>query len=494
MVQTIMFSRALWTQLCAHLLRKEYDTYAGSDEQLAFVLAGPNLTETGVRLVARELILAAPDDFDFQSTTGLRPNGEFVARTLSRCRQEGWSLIEVHSHPFDGSDRTSFSGTDWRSDEAKMPRIADLLSHNAYHVTMVMGQSSFDGHYFDRDRERIVPIEGVVVAGGSSGDYSSVSYPSTSFRQGGSFSEELTIGPRHGRQLPLMGTAAQARLGKSRAIVVGLGGLGSFVCLELAHLGIGSLVLVDPDRVEVSNLNRLIGVSESDIGRYKVEVFAKLIQRLAPEIDVIPLPMSILDPVPLAAAKSCDILLGCVDNHGARLVLNQLAAQYIIPYVDAGTGARQHPSRPDSWQVGGQLQVLMPGLGCLECREFIDPARAAFDLAPPEVQAYEREHGYGTDLLAPSVIYLNGILGSLQASAATSLLGHQSAMALPAPLLLYDAAKYAMTSVEVFPNRDCPTCGDEGLAGFADLRAVFEAQKFRSRSSVPALGDLGLVP
>src|SRR6185437_5897773 len=93
-----------------------------------------------------------------------------------------------------------------------------------------------------------------------------------------------------------------------------------------------------------------------------------------------------------------------------------------VPLIDAGTGVQIEAMEAEA-QVGGQVQVVLPGLGCLVCRGFIDPFRAAFDLAPASVQEDERAHGYGSDNPAPAVIFLNGVIASIQVSWIADLLG-----------------------------------------------------------------------
>ncbi|MBC3841389.1 ThiF family adenylyltransferase [Streptacidiphilus sp. 4-A2] len=246
---------------------------------------------------------------------------------------------------------------------------------------------------------------------------------------------------RYDRQIPLLGREFQRQLAGTTVAVVGLGGLGSFAALECAHLGFGRLVLVDPDTVEHSNLNRLLGATEADVGRPKVEVYADLLRAVAPTSTVEAVHDSVLSEAALGPVRAADLLLGCVDSHGARLVLNQLAVQYVIPYLDAGSGTRIDDAHRVT-HVGGQIQAVLPGMGCLECRGFIDARQAAFDLAPSHIRDREIAHGYGTREPAPSVVFLNGVVGSLLVAQAVQLLSGalRTAHSGPVPAItLYNA-------------------------------------------------------
>jgi molybdopterin/thiamine biosynthesis adenylyltransferase len=341
-----------------------------------------------------------------------------------------------------------------------------MLPESFWHATMVVGHNSLDAHYYQRATGAIRSVHQVTIVGGVSADSPILHHlPASSTAATGAHSPEEC----HSRQLPLFGAATQEAFSKARVAVVGLGGLGSFVALELAYLGVGHLILIDPDRIELSNLNRLIGAGPEDAGRYKVEVFRELIERVAPNVDVTAVPAALLDTLALDHAKTADLLLGCVDGHGARLSLNHLSIRYLIPLIDAGTGARLGTDSIDT-KLGGQIQIVAPGIGCLECRGFIHAQHAAYDLAPPAVQEYERTHGYGTEEAQPAVIFLNGIVGSMQVATVVRVLSAKSEREHVTPkLVIHDALAQRTFPVTVSYSPECATCGIHGVVGVADL-------------------------
>ncbi|GAA2133165.1 hypothetical protein GCM10009760_09040 [Kitasatospora kazusensis] len=447
----------------------------------------------------------------------IAPTADFVAAALTRCRQEGWSLIEAHSHPFDHGSGTTFSGVDWSSDRAKMPRVAGLLPENALHATMVLGRSHLDAHYYDRKSASIRPIHRVRVLGAvgavgavggrvdapqllritptSSAATAPPTAPTAPRRRAWGRHRQDSGGAaddqRYDRQIPLIGRETQQQLAETTVAIVGLGGLGSFTALECAHLGVGRLVLVDPDTVEPSNLNRLIGATEAAVGRPKVEVYADLVRAVAPACTVDTVQDSILSSDALGPVRAADLVLGCVDSHGARLVLNQLAVQYVIPYLDAGSGARLDDAHRVS-RLGGQVQAVLPGLGCLECRGFIDARRAAFDLAPQHIRSREIAHGYGTREPAPSVVFLNGLVASLLVAQTVQLLSGTTptAHAGPVPAItLCDVLTPSLLPVAAGPVDACPTCGADGVTALADLSPLHSAT---ASAPPPAVGRTGI--
>lgn len=479
-----------WWSLKQHLIRIPDDP----NEQLAFLFASPSISDRLGRLLVRDAWFASADDLDRQSPVGISPKPEFVLKALNRCSGEGWSLIETHSHPFSVGPGTSFSGIDWNNDRQKFPTVGRLLSKSSFHATMVVGQDSLDAHIFDPNSKEIIPLSTVITTGVDPRSRRIVyTRTPTSSSTASEALREPTLTPlpeRFLRHEAIFGRAGQESMAQSSVAVVGLGGIGSFVATELAYLGVGKLVLIDPDRVEATNLNRLLGARENDIGQLKVEMVAKVLTSIRPDMKVDAIAANVVDEAALDALKGVDIIAGCVDNHGARMILNQLAIRYLMPLVDAGTGIKA--LQADRQLVaGGQVQLIVPGCGCLECRGFIDMKRATFDLASPTQQAEARAQGYGIDEPAPSVIFLNGVVASSQTAEIVYLLtdsGWPDRGGTPA-YTLYDALARSMTSMRVSAQATCVTCGDDGVHAFGDL-APIAAQTNRKTGSVPPLPSL----
>jgi molybdopterin/thiamine biosynthesis adenylyltransferase len=465
----IVFPGPQWTSLETHLFGPlKPDSPSERAEQLAFLLGAPSRSDRGTRLVVRELLLAGDSDLTHQSGAGIAPTGEFVAAALTRCRQEGWSFIEVHSHPF-SSGPTTFSGIDWANDRAKMPATAHLLPEGAVHATMVMGPQGLDAHYYDQASSSICPVRRVTIVGAhDEAPWLTRIVPTTAKRDD---ERPFLVSDRYSRQIPLLGRQAQEILAKSTVVIVGLGGLGSFAAMECAYVGVGNLILIDPDKVDDSNLNRLMGAIETDTDRLKVELFERTVQSISSKIKVKAVADDILSDEAQEAAKQGDLILGCVDKHGARLALNQFAIQHMIPLLDAGTGARLDDDRTLS-HAGGQVQAVLPGLGCLECRGFIDVQQAAFDLARPDVKQREIDRGYGTGEPAPSVVFLNGVVASLQVAEAVQLLTGVSPAKQQgrSTVTLYDLlAQSVKRATDLGSTNTCVTCGPDGVGALADL-------------------------
>jgi molybdopterin-synthase adenylyltransferase len=137
----------------------------------------------------------------------------------------------------------------------------------------------------------------------------------------------VQIGDKVVRQVLAWGEGGQRGLATAEVAVIGVGGTGSQITVQLAHLGVGALILVDPDRVEASNLSRLVGAVQGDIGRPKVEVLADAARAINPSAAVQAVPASVLDVDPALLAMA-DVVVCATDGHGSRALLTELAQQY----------------------------------------------------------------------------------------------------------------------------------------------------------------------
>jgi adenylyltransferase/sulfurtransferase len=237
---------------------------------------------------------------------------------------------------------------------------------------------------------------------------------------------------RYSRQmiLPEVGGAGQERLRQSKVVVVGVGGLGSPAALYLAAAGVGTLGVVDSDRVDLSNLQRQILHGTKALDLPKATSAQGRLEELNPEVRVVP------HAFRLDAANARDVLAGYdvvvegSDNLGTKLVVNDACVALRRPLVAAGI-----------LRWDGQLLVVRPGeSACYRCVY----RREAPDGAVPTCEA--------AGIVGP----VAGVVGSLQAVEALKLcLGLAP---IVGRLLLYDGRTAELRSVTVRPDPACPAC------------------------------------
>lgn len=201
-----------------------------------------------------------------------------------------------------------------------------------------------------------------------------------------------------------LGEDSEQILRDTRATVVGLGGGGSHIAQQLAHLGVGHIRLIDPQRIDASNLNRLIGATALDVEQEtpKVEIARRLIKGIRPWIKV-----EVAQSEWQAAAsliKDSHILFGCVDGYMQRSYLEAAARRYCLPYIDIGMDVTKLEER--HYAVAGQMIVSLPGRPCMRCLGFLTQQRLD-----------KEEDDYGDAGINPQVVWTNGTLASLAVGA-----------------------------------------------------------------------------
>lgn len=237
--------------------------------------------------------------------------------------------------------------------------------------------------------------------------------------------------------LPQIGEAGQARLRKARVLVIGLGGLGSPVAMYLAASGVGHLVLVDFDHVELSNLQRQVIHSSADIGRDKVESARDRVIALNPEVEVTALAYVLDDDELAREISKADVVVDASDNFETRFVLNALC-------YAAGTALVSGAAIRMEGHVG-VFDPRDPDSGCYRC-------------------LYTDESGEGeacsqVGVLAP----LLGIIGSIQATETLKLI-IGTGRTLAGRLLVLDALDMEWRMLKLPKDPKCPVCGPQSAA------------------------------
>ena len=395
MAVTLSVAEDLWRRLREHLL-------AGGGERVAFLFVRPS----GDRLLACGLLPIPDSELGHRSAHGVSLPLPALLGAMNEAATRGLALVEAHSHPLSRGG-VRFSRTDELGHEEMVAHMSAVAPERPYGA-LVLGPDAVHGRVW-RDGEA-APIREVAVLGDAIERWPGDGTPAADAARGAGAGGS----GRYDRQVRAFGEDGQARIAETRVAIVGLGGIGSLVAMQLAHLGVRDLVLIDDDLVEETNLNRLAGAGARDIGRAKVAVAAGYARKASPAVRALPLQMNIRNLRAMRAAAGADVLFGCVDTDSGRLILNDLALAHLLPYVDCGVGITA--SGGTIAEAGGRVVVWTPGRACLLCcRGEIIPSVAAQELESPEEREFRRAHGYvaGADVPEPSVISLNGTIASM---------------------------------------------------------------------------------
>ncbi|MGE5130443.1 MAG: HesA/MoeB/ThiF family protein [Sphingomonadaceae bacterium] len=232
--------------------------------------------------------------------------------------------------------------------------------------------------------------------------------------------------------LPEVGVEGQERLRAARALVVGAGGLGCPAALYLAACGVGRLTLADPDRVDLTNLQRQILFRTDSVGARKVDAAADALGALNPEVELVPLAARLEGEALQRVVAGADVVLDCSDNFATRHAVNRACVRHARPLV-SGAAIR----------FDGQIAV--------------------FDLRSPDAPCYAClfPEGGETEELRCAVMGvfapLTGTIGAMQALEAVKILSG-AGQAASGRLLMFDARNSDWRSVRVAKDPDCLVC------------------------------------
>ena len=220
-----------------------------------------------------------------------------------------------------------------------------------------------------------------------------------------------------------LGADSDERISQCTVGVVGLGGGGSHIVQQLAHIGFQNYVIYDDDVVEETNLNRLIGAKSFDVAAEtpKLHVAKTMIYGLQPQANVRGFACKWQEePEPL---RECQIVIGCVDGYQGRHELEGACRRYLVHYIDIGMDV--HGIDPPV--IGGQIIQSSPGGPCMWCMGFLTRDK------------FGEEAGlYGEAGGRPQVVWPNGVLASTAVGLAVDLVTDWTRLQRTHAYLVYD--------------------------------------------------------
>jgi molybdopterin-synthase adenylyltransferase len=194
-----------------------------------------------------------------------------------------------------------------------------------------------------------------------------------------------------------LGTDSDQILDAITVAVVGLGGAGSHIVQQLSHVGIGTILAIDHDAADLTNLNRLVGATYRDAarGRRKTDIAARRAKAVNPDLRIKRIPKKWQDAIP--QLRDADVIVSCVDSFTERSQIEEFARRYLIPCLDIGMDVHEVG---DHFVIAGQVSVSLPGDLCFKCMGIIQE----------DVLAKE---AYGVAGGNPQVVWSNGVLASI---------------------------------------------------------------------------------
>jgi len=406
-------------------------------ETFALLLGKRTVVDDMCVIKVVEVVHPAPDDYDDQSLMSLRLKREFVYRQLVRMQQQGDvdTLIDVHTHPF-CRDGAAFSGVDDRDERDFARWLNDTLDDVGY-ASIVLSQSDYAARVWDmQDRHPVATparVKTQIIA---------EAWPCADARRDdapGRASTDLHGGFLARTTLALGLDVMRTIVSDQTITVVGVGGLGSVIAENLIHMGFQSVQLIDPDIVEITNLNRIVGASRSDAleSRLKVEVVKAHLLTINPDALVEGHAVGIEDPSALPVLMRSDWIVLATDNHFSRFHAQKFALQLALPLISAGVNITVEEDRIADWS--GEVIVARSGDGlCLNCLGRINPTLvAAYEHRADTIGAELVKKGYvtGQEVKEPAVKTLNAIIGAMTVDL---LINQFTLRQAPLPIWVYE--------------------------------------------------------
>jgi tRNA A37 threonylcarbamoyladenosine dehydratase len=390
------------------------------DEHGAVVAVGVSETERGGRLLARE-VFPARDGLEYvPGSRGYRAlTAQFVAEKSGYCADENLGYLAVHCHG--GDSQVEFSEDDWASHERGYPALLDITKGGPVGA-LVFARDAVAGDIWTASGRH--PLDYATVVG----RHVRRLYPAPQ-------QQLRAIHPSFHRQARLFGDIGQDILRGLKIGIIGLGGGGSLLNEWLARLGIGHIVAVDFDRIDLTNLPRVVGATLWDarafltarksefwrgigksIAARKVDIARRVAKRANPAIRFDAVVGSVLDENASRLLRDVDFLFLASDTIQSRLVFNALVHQYLIPGAQVGAKVSVDPKTMEIADILAVTRLVLPhaGCGCLECHGVIPPARLQEE-ALSETERRRQRYVDDPEVVEPSVITLN-VLSAGQAA------------------------------------------------------------------------------
>lgn len=331
---------------------------------------------------------------------------EIIQPLLVEADKKKLSVLKIHSHP-NGYSR--FSETDNNSDLDLFRSVLGWTQEVNYHLSCVMLP---DGKIFGRiinENLKFQSLSQISIIGDDIGFFNYTKMDKN----------KIDKEPNE-RNLQTFGDGTTSLLAHMKIAVVGCSGTGSIVIEQLARLGVGELVIVDPDKVEKKNLNRILNTTLSDAEKkkYKVDVLKTAIASFGFNTKVIVYNKNLYDSKSaIKDLASSDAIFGCVDTVDGRHLINLMSSYYLLPYFDVGVRL-DADGKGGINAINGSVHYFQPGRSSLLSRGVYTPEQltSAGNLRkdPERYKSLLKEkYLKGVEVDSPAVISINMFYSSM---------------------------------------------------------------------------------
>jgi len=334
----------------AHLLRPD------GQEDLCFALWYPSKGRSRTTALIQRLLLPNENERNVHGNVSFEP--AFLERALTEAASEGAGLALMHSHPR-GRGWQAMSDDDVAAEQGNAGAVLGATGLPFVGLTLA-NDGAWSARFWERTAPRTYLIQWCATVR-IVGDRLTVTYM-----------DKLAPPPRPTeeqiRTVSAWGEACQADLTRLRIGVIGAGSVGGIIAEGLARTGFEDVTVIDFDKIEKHNLDRLIYATRDDIGKIKADKLAEHMRACATaeRFQADPLVAAVSEEEGFRAALDCDVLFSCVDRPWGRYVLNLIAYAHLIPVVDGGIAVRTNKLEKLA-AADWRAHTATIGRPCLQC-------------------------------------------------------------------------------------------------------------------------------
>jgi len=370
-------------------------------EAVAIGLCTLSCSENPVRILLKEIIPVPHDVCTMRSRVTVQWPFDWLDPIIKRAKDENLSIVKFHSHP---DEIDEFSEMDDVSDSSLFDAISSYTDLDIPNASIIMLESG-----------RMV---GRIIL--SNNEFHTLSKISILDRMPVFWAEKNDLTPKSsiGRNTKGFGAEMRQELHNLSVAVIGVSGTGSIVAEQLARLGVGRIILIDPDKIKEKNLDRILNANMSHARgeKYKVDVIKSSLDALESGTEIVAYNKQLTDISALKAAASCDFLFGCVDGAEGRSIMDRLASSQLQILIDVGVGIEATEDGSVD-QVDAAIHYIVPGGSSLLSRGVYTPEQVHAEkmkrVAPAEYEEQKKQkYIKGRDEEQPAVISLNMVASS----------------------------------------------------------------------------------
>ena len=410
-----------------------------------------------------DLLFPAQSDYNQQSVAFLRIKKDFIHKALVELtnRYDVDTIIDVHTHPFTQT-HVSFSATD-NGDEKTFFRFLKEKFAGINYASIVLSQRQYSARVWTLNSGSIVARRALLKTQTSPENIASADFR----EQTDDHYEKTAVTAVEGffnRSAAVLGLDVMRTIMHDQVVsIVGVGGLGSIVAEHLIHMGFHDINLIDPDVLEMSNLNRVVGAYYEDAHQklHKVDVVKRHLTNINPKATVVAHKKDIHDQEMESVLALSDWIIVATDNHSSRLRAQQLSVQYFVPLLSVGVNITVIDSKIEDMS-GEVITARVGDYLCLNCLNRINPIKVASERHPDQaIREALVKKGYvtGMDIKEPAVKTLNTSLATM---AVEVLVNQYTALREHIPILVYEnnghMSIYEDTDSVQLRNKHCFIC------------------------------------